>query len=138
MIPYTNDLVRLACSAYFALADKASGLSLDFDDACKVIQTGYLRGLEKPKPFILAENHRWLRDVVMKRVEHEPLVTGRTGDDVFDRFYAKYTTLTDVQSPPEDAEAALTACCPEQVGKLKSNTEWRAWAALGDNDSPGS
>jgi hypothetical protein len=132
MIPYTNDLVRLACSAYFALADKASGLSLDFDDACKAIQTGYLRGLAKPMPFILAENHRWLRDVVMKRlVEHDPLVTGRTGDDVFDRFCAKYTTLTDVQSTPEDAEAALTACCPKPVSKFKIKHRVAGLGSLG-------
>ena len=49
-VPYTNDLVRLASSAYLALADKTSSLRLDFDDACNAIQTGYLKGLEKPKP----------------------------------------------------------------------------------------
>jgi hypothetical protein len=131
-VPYTNDLVRLASSAYLALADKTSSLSLDFDDACQAIQMGYLKGVEKPKPFILAENHRWLRDVVLKKlVEHDPLVTKSLGDDAFDRFCAKYTALDDVQSVPEDAVAALNSCCPPPVGKFKIKHRVAGLGSLG-------
>ena len=131
-VPYTNDLVRLASSAYIALADKTSSLSLDFDDACQAIQVGYLKGVEKPKPFILAENHRWLRDVVLKKlVEHDPLVTKSLGDDVFDRFCAKYTALDDVQSVPDDALSALNSCCPPPVGKFKIKHRVAGLGSLG-------
>ena len=132
IIPYTNDLVRLATSANLALADKASGLSIDFDDACKAIKAGYVKGLENPTPFILAENHRWLRDIVMRRlVEHDPLLTGTTSEDVFDRFCSKYTTLNDEQVVPEDVEAALTKACPEPVGKFKIKHRVAGLGSLG-------
>ena len=132
MIPYTNDLVRLASSAYFALSDKASGLSLDFGDACKAIKAGYVQGLENPKPFILAENHRWLRDVVMRRlVERDPSLTGTTSDDVFDRFYLKYTSLNNVQGVPEEAEGALISCCPHPVGKFEIKHRLAGLGSLG-------
>src|SRR5580765_8215919 len=61
-LPYTNDLVRLATSALFALTDASNPLSGDFKDACRAIQEGYVNGLVKPSPFILAEDHAWLRN----------------------------------------------------------------------------
>ena len=63
-LPYTNDLVRLATSAFFAL-EASNPLSLNFKDACQAIQTGYIEGLGNPTPFILAEDHGLLRNIVM-------------------------------------------------------------------------
>jgi hypothetical protein len=116
LLPYTNDLVRLATSAYFAGLDAASPLSLDFKDACQAIQEGYLKGTEKPRPFVLAEDHGWLRDIVMRELVDRGSSGGEGAgkDDVFKKFYKKYTTLDDVQGEiPGDARAALNECFPQ-------------------------
>ncbi len=66
MIPYTNDLVRLAVSAGFALDDKK--LSTSLGDACDAILAGYREGLgQNSAPFVLAEHHGWLGDWAMKK-----------------------------------------------------------------------
>src|SRR2546426_6286617 len=67
-LPYTNDLVRLATSAFFAVEDANNPLSLNFKDACQAIQDGYVKGLEEPAPFVLAEDHGWLRSVVIRKL----------------------------------------------------------------------
>jgi len=113
LLPYTNDLVRLATSAYFARLESASPLSIDYEDACGAIQTGYLKGLEKPHPFVLAEDHGWLREIVLRELVDAP-GKGAGKDDVFDKFYKKYSTLNAVKGDiPADARAALDACMPQ-------------------------
>ena len=116
-LPYTNDLIRLATSAYFALTDASNPLSLDFKDACWAIQEGYVKGLEKPRPFILAEDHDWLRNIVIsKLVDPESSDKGDGKDDLFKKFYHKYTTLADVEGAvPADARAALDECFPRPI-----------------------
>ncbi|HYV06406.1 MAG TPA: DUF2252 family protein [Blastocatellia bacterium] len=110
-LPYTNDLVRLATSAYFALTDKSNPLNLDFKESCRAIQEGYLNRLKQPKPFVLAENNGWLRNVVLKRLaDHEK----KGEDDLFERFYEKYSTLSGVEGEvPADARMALNSCFPQ-------------------------
>ncbi len=62
-MPYTIDLVRLAVSAHIA-ADE-SHLAIAAADACDSILTGYNEGLAcGGKPFVLAEDHGWLRETV--------------------------------------------------------------------------
>jgi hypothetical protein len=59
---YTNDLVRLAASVILAI--EVNHLSLDPDDACDAILTGYREMLEQGGcPFVLAQQHGWLRDM---------------------------------------------------------------------------
>jgi hypothetical protein len=112
-LPYTNDLIRLATSAYFALTDPLKPLRLDFKAACQAIQTGYLSGLENPRPFILAEDHGWLRNVVMRK-----LITPNAAnqDDLFKRFHKKYMTLEAITGAvPNAAITALNAGFPQPL-----------------------
>src|SRR5262249_40716504 len=112
-LPYTNDLVRLATSAYFAIAD--CQVTLKFKDACQAIDKGYRKGLQEPCPFVLAENHGWLRNIVIsKLLDNEFKSKDMEGKDgLFKRFFNKYTTLDEADAViPADAKAALDACFP--------------------------
>ena len=114
-LPYTNDLVRLATSAFFALTDASNPLSGDFKDACRAIQEGYVEGLEKPAPFILAEDHGWLRNIVIRKLVDDDSSDkeGKGKDDVFKKFHKKYRALDEIQGAvPSDARAALNSCFP--------------------------
>ena len=84
-LPYTNDLVRLATSAQLAI--ETEHLCLECVHACEAILTGYTEGLEAGgKPFVLAEDHAWLRNIARKslsdpvtfwaKLEKLPLVKG--------------------------------------------------------------
>lgn len=112
-LPYTNDLVRLATSASFALEDRSKPLRLNFKDACQAIQAGYVEGLVKPKPFILAEDHGWLRNIVISKLVDDGSSDkdGKHKDDVFKKFHKKYRALDKIEAP-SDARAALDACFP--------------------------
>lgn len=115
-LPYTNDLVRLATSAFFALADASNPLSLDFKDACQAIQEGYVKGLEEPTPFILAEDHGWLRNIVIRKLVDDDSSDkeSKHKDDVFKKFHKKYRALDEIQGAvPSDAKASLNACFPQ-------------------------
>lgn len=59
-LAYTNDLVRLACSAQLAL--QTGSLRLKSKDACEAILDGYRESLAHGgRPFVLEEENRWLR-----------------------------------------------------------------------------
>src|SRR6266436_238365 len=54
LLPYTNDLVRLAVSANLAIRENQ--LSSDAEQACEAIVTGYQEGIAKGgEAFVLAE-----------------------------------------------------------------------------------
>src|SRR5262249_11199166 len=58
-LPYTNDLVRLATSAWLAI--EADALALRQRAACTMILEGYGAGLERGgRPVVLSERNRWL------------------------------------------------------------------------------
>jgi len=99
---YTNDLVRLAVSAHLAIA--ASHLALTTQAACKNILTGYREGLEEGgKPFVLEEDHKWLREAV----------TGELRDPV--HFWGKVNALPTVRGEiPKSARRALEEMMPER------------------------
>ena len=60
VMPYTNDLVRLATSALLAIEE--GKLALKGKAACDAILEGYESCLEPPgNPFVLEEDHQWLR-----------------------------------------------------------------------------
>lgn len=114
-LPYTNDLVRLAASAFFALEEDAPNpLSLNFKDACQAIQEGYIKGLEAPTPFVLAEEHGWLRNIVIRKLVDDDSrdKEGKPKDDVFKKFRKKYAALNVIQVS-SDATVALDACFPQ-------------------------
>ena len=57
-MPYIIDLVRLATSA--ALADRTVAV----DGVCACIRSGYISALKEPRPFVLDQDHGWLRKLV--------------------------------------------------------------------------
>jgi hypothetical protein len=99
---YTNDLVRLATSAHLAVA--ANHLKLAAQDACKSILTGYREGLEEGgKPFVLEEDHKWLRETV----------TGELRDPV--HFWGKMNALPTLRGEiPKGARKAIEDLMPER------------------------
>lgn len=58
-MPYALDLVRLAASAIIARP------SHEYTGICAAILDGYGRGLENPRPFVLDEEHAWLRELLI-------------------------------------------------------------------------
>jgi Uncharacterized protein conserved in bacteria (DUF2252) len=91
---YTIDLVRLTSSAYLAIREEH--LSVSRRAASEAVEEGYRDALAAGgKPFILAEEHRWLR----------LLATSKLRDPV--HFWDRLTHL-----PP------FTAKPPEEVRKL--------------------
>jgi hypothetical protein len=69
---YTVDLVRLVSSAYLAI--EAEHLTISRKDATRAIEAGYRDSIAKGgSPFILAENHRWLRQLALNNLR-DPVV----------------------------------------------------------------
>ncbi|HXD31465.1 MAG TPA: DUF2252 family protein [Pyrinomonadaceae bacterium] len=100
-LPYTNDLVRLAVSVHLSIA--ADELAIEPDDACEAILKGYKKGLaDGGAPFVLVENHEWLRNVVMSDVR-DPV-----------KFWNKLQKLADVEPVPDKARKTLAKALPER------------------------
>ena len=99
---YTADLVRLAASAHLAIA--VGHLALTPQAACRSILAGYREGLDEGgKPFVLEEEHKWLREAV----------TGELRDPV--HFWGKMNALPTVRGDiPKSARKALEELLPER------------------------
>jgi hypothetical protein len=99
-ISFANDLVRLAVSAKLAL--KAEHLTISTADANLAIITGYVEGLKSGgRPFVLAEDHGWLREAA----------TGSLRDP--EAFWAKLGALPTIKPPiPDSAVEALQHVLP--------------------------
>ena len=106
-LPYTLDLVRLATSAHLAVA--AAHLVVEPEDACDAILKGYAKAIEEGgRPFVLAEEHKWLRDLAL----------GELRDPV--RFWQKMDSLVTLKSPiPASAREALEHLLPERGLKYR-------------------
>ncbi len=66
-MPYTMDLVRLVTSAHAAAQEEH--IAIRPRDASDAILEGYRDALrEGGRPFVLAENHRWLRKIALNRL----------------------------------------------------------------------
>ncbi len=101
-MPYTNDLVRLATSAL--LAARGNHLALNEDDACSAILDGYQETMTQGgRPFVLAEDHRWLRDAAMGNLR-DPVAFWKKLDDL--------TTIAEKVDPI--VTAALEQWLPEK------------------------
>jgi len=100
-LPYTSDLVRLAVSATLAIETK--DLAMKPKDACDALLTGYTEGLHSGgQPFVLAEQHRWLRDIATSKLR-SPV-----------GFWKKMEALPPVKGAiPHSARAALDHLMPE-------------------------
>lgn len=99
-MPFTNDLVRLAASACLAIAQNA--LHIDRAAACAAILDGYRQGLKAGgQPFILAEQHEWLRTVAQRSLD-QPVP-----------FWQKMVALPPVKTPvPASALEGLEHLLP--------------------------
>ena len=70
VLPYTQDLVRLATSALLAIGE--SQLKLAARRACTAIVEGYEESLrEGGGAAVLAERYRWLRDLAIARLKDQ-------------------------------------------------------------------
>ena len=95
-MPYTLDLVRLAVSANLA------ELRCDSAPICDEILEGYEAGLKAGgKPFVLAEDHAWLRETAMRDL----------GDPV--QFWKKIAALPEMESGlPDSAREGIEHLLP--------------------------
>lgn len=67
-LPFTHDLVRLACS--ISIGIDIGILQIKKDNAIKAIIEGYKNALEHGrKPFVLEENHTWLRKIATSKLK---------------------------------------------------------------------
>jgi hypothetical protein len=100
VLPYTNDLARLALSAHLAIS--ANHLALQPADACEAILKGYAKGLkEGGSPFVLAERHEWLRSTVASELR-DPV-----------KFWEKLNSLPTIKTRiPGKAAKALKSALP--------------------------
>jgi uncharacterized protein (DUF2252 family) len=70
VLPYTQDLVRLACSAQLAIQE--SRLTLPVRTACEAIIEGYSESMRTGGgAAVLAERYRWLRELAIARLKDQ-------------------------------------------------------------------
>lgn len=105
-LPYTNDLVRLATSAWLAI--EADDLALGRGAACSMIFEGYSAGLEGGgREVVLSERNRWLRDAVTSRLR-DPR-----------EFWQKLADLPAVRDVSTEMQSLLEAALPEPRLELR-------------------
>ena len=106
-LPYTLDLVRLATSAGLAAAE--GHLNLDLKEACAAIVAGYSGALRAGgRPFVLAENDRWLRR----------LATGRLRDPI--EFWDRMRSLTTARGAlPPNVQSLLLQRLPDGANHVR-------------------
>jgi len=100
-LPYTNDLVRLAVSARLAI--RAGHLTIKPKEAYDAVVLGYTESLKSGgRPFVLAEQHRWLRAIA----------TSQSRNHI--QFWKKLAALPVVRGPvPHAVSKALESMLPE-------------------------
>jgi hypothetical protein len=121
-VPYTNDLVRLAASVWFAR--RTGALDVKLSSACKALLSGYRQALEAGGvPFVLEEQHPELRALAM--TERDPA-----------RFWKKLTALLvePAVEPPEAARQALEYDLPAEG--LTTQIRFRARVGMGSLGRP--
>ena len=116
-LPYAHDLVRLATSG--ALAWAAGRMRIRVVDICEAVLLGYRDGLKAGgRPFVLADENRWLRDTA----------TNDLRDPV--RFWKRFVrTQERARGVPREVRARLHASCQPRPRSIVSCVEWPASAA---------
>ena len=107
ILPFTNDLMRLAASVWFAT--RTNVLQFRFREACQAILNGYREGLaSNGQVFVLEENHPSLRRLAMQE-DRNPVA-----------FWKKLTTQQEecASKVPEAAEAALRRSLPPMANSI--------------------
>jgi uncharacterized protein (DUF2252 family) len=118
-MPYTIDLVRLATSAHVATAEEH--LTIRPRDASDAILEGYRDALkEGGRPFVLAENHRWLRKIALNRLRDATL------------FWQKLERLPKSQAQlPRNIESELRNLLPDQSLRCEKKRRIAGLGSLG-------
>jgi len=100
-MPYTMDLVRLAASAHIATDEEH--LTIRPRNASDAILEGYRDGLKEGGwPFLLAEDHRWLRQIAINRLRDAT------------SFWERYERLPKSRARlPRDVESKLRKLLPD-------------------------
>jgi hypothetical protein len=114
LLPYTYDLVRLATSARLA-----SGLAGSPNDQADWILSGYLRGLQTPKPWILDGSEVWMQALLGR-----PMSRIGIADDAAN-------AVVDTSALPPHILAALIAQLPSDTTDLVFMTRQRGGGSLG-------
>jgi hypothetical protein len=123
ILPYTNDLIRLATS--LLLAKWTGAVDVKFGQACKAILNGYVENLEAGGvPYVLEEKNIELRQLAMAE-DRNPTA-----------FWKKLTKLLadDPAEPTDAARLALLSDLPEQG--LKPAIRFRPRVGMGSLGKP--
>ena len=102
LLPYTQDLIRLATSV--ALASQTQRLSISLAEACDAILDGYRNGLEKGgEPFVVNDERDWLRKAYVKS-EH-----------LAEKYWERLNQCPALEKEaPPDVRSMLEASLPSQ------------------------
>ncbi len=119
VMPYTNDLIRLATSMGVAIS--TGHLGLDLQTACEAILDGYRASLEtKGRPFVLEADHPWLRRIATG-VERSP-----------DHFWQKLTSTQRIKAKPTpEGLTALNGALPTPIKPKETRTRVAGLGSLG-------
>jgi Uncharacterized protein conserved in bacteria (DUF2252) len=105
-LPWTQDLVRLAASAHLAIS--SDQLAVRRRSACDAILSGYREALEAGgKPFVLEEEHGWLRRLATGELRHPPT------------FWARMNGLPTARGVAPAAAAAIARAMPARGLKIR-------------------
>lgn len=115
VMPYAVDLTRLAASAILARTSEKTGAK----DICAAIWDGYRKGLREPAPFVLDEEHAWLRNLFVAR------------DNEREEFWDKMRRLKPRGTPAARFRAALEAALPERGIELEFRPRKAGTGSLG-------
>jgi hypothetical protein len=108
MLPYTQDLVRLAASALLAIGEGQFALKPRV--ACDQILSGYIGSLKSGgRPFVLAEQNRFLRDIAQHQLSDPRLF--------WDRLQS-WPTVSKSRIPKE-AVAAVESSMPRPIPQYR-------------------
>jgi uncharacterized protein (DUF2252 family) len=118
-MPYSIDLVRLATSAHVATAEEH--LTIRPRAASDAILEGYRDALKSGgRPFLLAENHRWLRKIALNRLRDATLFWQK-----MERLSISHVRL------PRDVESELRKLFPERSLSCQKKKRMAGLGSLG-------
>jgi uncharacterized protein (DUF2252 family) len=118
-MPYSIDLIRLATSAHVATAEQH--LTIRPRHASDAILEGYRDALkEGGRPFVLAENHRWLRKIALHRLRDATV------------FWRKLSALPKSQDRlPRGVESELRKLLPDHSVPYEKRRRMSGLGSLG-------
>jgi uncharacterized protein (DUF2252 family) len=105
-LPWTQDVVRLTCSAFLAI--DADHLVIRRGDAADAIFEGYRDGIASGgRPFVLEEDNAWLRRLATSEMRAPAA------------FWRKTEALPTARHPDPKVVAVLTAALPHPTQRLR-------------------